>query len=598
MKIDTEFKSIATRLTDKKLKELEVDILANGIREPLVVWAGHDILVDGHHRYAIAQKHGLDFETVEQEFSSRYAVSLWIATKQLERDDLSPIRRNYMKGVQLVFGDKVEAEHSEQSQEASAQQDKSPQPPEPSKQETCGVIVDSEFKDLIPLPSDKELEQLEENILAEGIRDPLVVWAEHNILLDGHNRYAIARKHSLEFKTVEIELPDRDAAMKWIVKNQLGRRNLSPRQASYFRGKLYEMENVGHGGNRVSSCQNGNLKTEEVIAEKTGVSPRTIHRDADFAQAVDAFGQIVGKEAKRNILSGNKVHRKDMEDVVRLATEAPELVDDVLSGKKTVKQINEEREREAKPKPIANTDLQPRLIVGFAENMYTVDDESVDLIITSPPYNLGHDSWPMGGNGRQPRQNGIGYKDSMDEAEYQEWQLVCLVEMYRVAKPGASLFYNHKVRQSDGRVIHPMKWLNSPKNPWTLRQEIIWDRGSTHNHNSYLFWQHDERIYWLVKGKSPTFPNRPIGMSTIWSFHGPVSGTWHPAPFSEELPKRCIEALGHDGITVLDPFAGSCSTVKVALSFGYNAVGIDVNREYLEKAKEENGWICQVENAR
>ena len=596
MKIDTEFKSIATRLTDKKLKELEADILANGIREPLVVWAGHDILVDGHHRYAIAQKHGLDFETVEQEFSSRYAVSLWIATKQLERDDLSPIRRNYMKGVQLVFGDKVEAEHA---QEASVQQDKPSQPSTPSEQETCGVIVDSEFKDLIPLPSDKELEQLEENILAEGIRDPLVIWAEHNILLDGHNRLAIAQKHNLKFETVEIELPSRDVARLWIVKNQLGRRNLPPQQMSYFRGKRYEMEKAQGTRTDLTSAQNGQKLTSERIAQETGVSANTIRRDADFAQAMDTIGQFAGKDTKNDILSGNiKMSKKDAKEIAQLATEAPELVDDVLSGKKTVKQINEEREREAKPKPITNTGLQPRLIVGFAENMYTVDDESVDLIITSPPYNLGHDSWPMGGNGRQPRQNGIGYKDSMDEAEYQEWQLVCLVEMYRVAKPGASLFYNHKVRQSDGRVVHPMKWLNGPKDPWTLRQEIIWDRGSTHNHNSYLFWQHDERIYWLVKGKSPTFPNRPIGMSTIWSFHGPVSGTWHPAPFSEELPRRCIEALGHDGITVLDPFAGSCSTVKVALSFGYNAVGIDVNREYLEKAKEENGWICQVENAR
>lgn len=104
------------------------------------------------------------------------------------------------------------------------------------------MIIDKEFKSLIYALGERELEQLETNILAEGIRDPLVVWS--GILLDGHNRYAIAQKHGLSFKTVEIELPSRDAAKLWIIKNQLGRRNLTPQQMSYLRGKRYEMEKL------------------------------------------------------------------------------------------------------------------------------------------------------------------------------------------------------------------------------------------------------------------------------------------------------------------------------------------------------------------
>jgi len=195
----------------------------------------------------------------------------------------------------------------------------------------------------------------------------------------------------------------------------------------------------------------------------------------------------------------------------------------------------------------------------------------------------------MGGNGRTPRGNGIGYSDSEAEDKYQQWQNDCLIEMYRVAKVGASLFYNHKVRGKRGTIIHPMDWLRNERNPWTLRQEIVWDRGSTHNHCPSLFWPEDERIYWMTKG-TPRLPDRPIGIPSVWRFHGPVAGTWHPAPFPPELPRRCIEAVGREGIVVLDPFAGSGTTLKVALEYGYDAIGVDISVDYLKKAAMENGW--------
>ncbi len=268
-------------------------------------------------------------------------------------------------------------------------------------------------------------------------------------------------------------------------------------------------------------------------------------------------------------------------------------VETAPNGKPTgehIKRVVAEMVREPAPQAVVlPAPRSPRLVVAHAEKMPQVTTESVDLIITSPPYNLGGDSWPMGGNGRTGRPDGIGYRDTMSENDYQMWQLDCLIEMYRVAKRGASLFYNHKVRSHQGEMIHPLDWLRNTFNPWTIRQEIIWDRGSTHNHSASLFWPEDERIYWMTKGK-PELPNRPLGKSTVWHFHGPAAGTWHPAPFSEELPRRCIEAIGQDNIIVLDPFAGSCTTLKVALEYGYNAIGVDISQQYLEQARQENGW--------
>lgn len=238
---------------------------------------------------------------------------------------------------------------------------------------------------------------------------------------------------------------------------------------------------------------------------------------------------------------------------------------------------------------------EPRLYIGSAEDMSQLENESVDIIITSAPYNLRRDHWKMGGQGRQPRIEGIGYdqhRDDLPEPKYQDWQIACLIEMYRVAKPGASLFYNHKARNKKGEAIFPHQWLLQADNPWTVRQEIWWDRTSTHNHNPDYFWPEDERIFWMVKGDKPALHNDSIGVSTIWRFHGPKPDTWHPAPFPDELPRQCLKAIGGRNLIVLDPFAGSCTTLRVALSeFGFDAIGYDISEDYLNKAKEENGWI-------
>lgn len=238
-----------------------------------------------------------------------------------------------------------------------------------------------------------------------------------------------------------------------------------------------------------------------------------------------------------------------------------------------------------------------KLYVARAEAT-PLGNSCVDVIVTSPPYNLGDDNWPMGGGGRATR-GGIEYMahgDDMPQEEYEHWQVDVLRELYRVAKPGASLFYNHKVRTANGRMIHPMQWMLSKDNPWTLRQEIIWDRKSTHNHSATLFWPIDERIYWLTKG-APTLRSNSIGQPTIWEEFGPIPGTWHPAPFTDKLPRMLLEAVGVDGETVvLDPFAGSCTTLRVALEMGCEAIGVDLSREYLERACTENGWVNGISN--
>lgn len=91
-KIDPEFKKLIPPLSGDEFKQLEENILSEGIREKIIVWEG--VIIDGHNRYEIAQKHGLEFETSNKEFSDRDAVKIWIIKNQFGRRNLSAYDRS------------------------------------------------------------------------------------------------------------------------------------------------------------------------------------------------------------------------------------------------------------------------------------------------------------------------------------------------------------------------------------------------------------------------------------------------------------------------------------------------------------------------
>lgn len=99
--------------------------------------------------------------------------------------------------------------------------------------------IDEEFKNLIPKLSNEEFKQLEENIIKEGCREPIVVW--NDTIIDGHNRYEICNKHNIDFKATNKDFSNREEAKMWIIKNQFGRRNLSVYDRSVLALKLEDL---------------------------------------------------------------------------------------------------------------------------------------------------------------------------------------------------------------------------------------------------------------------------------------------------------------------------------------------------------------------
>lgn len=169
--------------------------------------------------------------------------------------------------------------------------------------------VDAEFAALCPPLTAEERAGLRDSLIAEGCRDALVVWAETGILLDGHNRLAICEAEGIEYRTVERSFADREAAEDWVLRNQLGRRNLSPDAASLLRGRLYnrqKRERGGTGANQYTEqmYQNEPSATAERLASELGVSPATVKRDGAFARAVEELEPWVPDITERVMAGG------------------------------------------------------------------------------------------------------------------------------------------------------------------------------------------------------------------------------------------------------------------------------------------------------
>ena len=161
---------------------------------------------------------------------------------------------------------------------------------------------------------------MEQNILSEGCRDPVVVWPKTqraSILVDGHNRLKICQKHGLPYKVKKINFSSIDAVKDWMVDNQLGRRNLNPDQLSYYRGMKYiSARQVKGGYKNILSKGKNELSTSEILAEHFKVSESTIKRDAKFAEGVNIIGKNNPK-LKFRILSGqSKVKKTDIQILI------------------------------------------------------------------------------------------------------------------------------------------------------------------------------------------------------------------------------------------------------------------------------------------
>ena len=227
--------------------------------------------------------------------------------------------------------------------------------------------------------------------------------------------------------------------------------------------------------------------------------------------------------------------------------------------------------------------------IDCLEGLKKLEDNSIDLIVTSPPYNKGYWSvnrtpHPYDDFHTKVRRIDYGvFDDKMEPEEYEKWQRAFLDECIRVIKPTGSIFYNHTDIHRDCLTYHPQYVYDYP-----LKQIIIWDKGSTPRLDKTYFFPVTEWLFWIKKTpESRPYFNRRNALfnKNVWRIN-PDRNNSHPAPFPIEIPENCILSCTKENDIVLDPFMGSGTTAKAAKKHERRYIGFELNPDYIKNVVE------------
>ena len=264
--------------------------------------------------------------------------------------------------------------------------------------------IDPEFRDKIPPLSEDEFSKLEENIVSDGeVREPLVVW--RNTIIDGHHRWKIIQKHpEIPYKIKQMDFPDKWAAIVWMCRNQLGRRNITDEQKTALIGEAYKAQKMAHGGNTqrehdesgkfTTSHQNGDLrstKTKDVIAKQFGVGGSTVERAEQFVDGLNEADKV-SPGIKEAVLSGTVKAPKSVISEIRNAPEEKkrEAVEAIKKGDtdtaKAILRPIPKIEPDAPPAPFTISEFQElvhtaikALDASLKQHMVLVHREMLDI---------------------------------------------------------------------------------------------------------------------------------------------------------------------------------------------------------------------------
>ena len=220
------------------------------------------------------------------------------------------------------------------------------------------------------------------------------------------------------------------------------------------------------------------------------------------------------------------------------------------------------------------------------EVMQGMGDESVDVTVTSPPYNMGlipggggKGMYKPGANNKAGRfRDGYGiHSDALPQSEYDQWQRECLAQMWRISKE--AVFYNHRPRVEHGTLRTPLSFNFGEA---ILRQIIIWDRGTGIDVNLRHYCTRQEWIFLFAKPTFSLASHSASGCGDVWRLGMEHSETGHPAPFPVALPEMVIQTT--EASTVFDPFMGSGSSGVACARRGKKFIGSELEPKYFDIA--------------
>ena len=257
-------------------------------------------------------------------------------------------------------------------------------------------------------------------------------------------------------------------------------------------------------------------------------------------------------------------------------------------------------------------EFQHRIIFGDARRMGELMPDSVQLVVTSPPY------WQLKDYGTAEQ---IGFHNSYEEyiaGLNQVWS-----ECYRVLSPGCRLCVNigdqfaraahygrYKVIPIRERIVNYCEQIG-----FDYMGAVIWQKATTmntsgggavmgsfpHPRNGILKIDYEFILLFKKLGKPPKVTPQQKAQSAMtteewnqyfsghWNFAGEKQGDGHIAMFPHELPRRLIKMFSFADETVLDPFAGSGTTIKAAMDLGRSGIGYEINSEFAPAIRKRLG---------
>ena len=411
--------------------------------------------------------------------------------------------------------------------------------------------INLEFQKLIPPLTDDELNILENSCLTEGIREPILTW--DGFIIDGHNRYNIAKKHNLQYKTAEKVFDNEQAVKEWMILNQFGRRNLNNYQRSMlaleleemFREKAKEKQKKSGGAVPLKSAEPP-IETRQELAKVANVGKDTIDK-------VKTIKEKASPEIKEKLITGemsiNQAHKE--------------------IKKEEKIQTLEVKKKEYKEKTNAELIYKPKVyLMDAVDYLNTFEDNSIDLLLTDPPY-----------------------ATSVDDIHSftKKWLSVALKKIKQTGRAyicsGAypvemNAFLSVLMNQDKFIVDSPLIWTYrntlgiTPKNKYNLNYQVIWH---------------------LFTNKSPnldtSITNEMFSVQDINAPDGRLGNRLHTWQKPDELANRLVKHGSKENDLVIDCFSCTGTFLLAAARFNRLAFGCDINLEHLKIAEERGCTI-------
>jgi DNA modification methylase len=407
--------------------------------------------------------------------------------------------------------------------------------------------IKEEFKKLIPPLTVEEFKQLEQNCLDEGIREKIITW--NGFIIDGHNRYEIATRWNLDYKTESKYFKNENDVKEWMINNQFGRRNLSNYQRSVLALQLEEVFST--------KAKERMLSGIPVPKSEQG---RTIKKIGDVAK--------VGKDTIAKVKKIEAVATPEVK--AQLSTGELSINQAYQEIKKEEKKINFEQKKAEFEKPIEIINTNQVILLGDSiKTLPNLQKNSFDLLLSDPPYGM---DFKSGWNDKEKIANDK-IEDTITLFEN------VLKECVPLLKDDAHfyLFGNIDFLPEIKPIIE--KYLN-------LKNILIWDRKVIGMGDLKTYGFSYDIVYFGYNKKWKDL-NGTRDRDILQFNRVTPAANIHPTEKPIDLLEYLIKKSTKENDNILDPFAGGGSTLLACKNTNRLATGIEIEEKYYNLVKSK-----------